>query len=470
MSFQKGNGEKMSTKKGLNFDSLISDPRQEIVKRWDREGFLEGIENPVAKINTALVLENQFSYLTEDGGTSIADVSVMKKLTIPMVRRVFPGLIAHDLVAVQPMSGPVGLAYALRRHRLSQNGGVEINGVSSDPASTSYQAPATRYANIEGDVDKAQPDSTWSGPVTGWAGERIGDDAKLFDSIDAGGGPTTYEAQEIGISVISKEIRAWTRKLRARFPIEVQQDLNAMHNIDIRRELTDVMSYEITAEIDQEILAAIKHRAQAGGVLTWTYNVTADGRWQIEKYRTLMTIINNAANEIAVANRIGAGNFIIASPRVCSVLESLPEFTIWTQDAKLNTLGTPAPNAKVGTVGRYGVYRDIFATSDYACVGYKGGSTNDAGIIYAPYVPVMFDEAKGPESFHTHLGVMTRYAIVSNLFGSENYYRYINVSFAGDVANSTVGTPAGDPFSNYERAPKEQETSNNWDSQGPSGP
>ena len=458
------------SKKSLNFDSLIADPRQEVVKRWDREGFLEGIEETNTKVSTALVLENQFSYLTEDGGTSIADVSVMKKLTIPMVRRVFPGLIAHDLVAVQPMSGPVGLAYALRRHRLSQYGGVEINGVSSNPADTNYQDPATRYANINADVDKAQPDSAHTGPVTGWAGERIGEDSKLFDSIDAGGGPTTYAAQEVGISVISKEIRAWTRKLRARFPVEVQQDLNAMHNIDIRRELTDIMSYEITAEIDQEVLAAIKHRAQAGGVLTWNYTTSADGRWQIEKYRTLMTVINNAANEVAVANRIGAGNFIITSPRVCSVLESLPEFTIWTQDGKVNTLGTPAPNAYVGTIGRYKVYRDIFATEDYAVVGYKGGSANDAGIIYAPYVPVMFDEAKGPESFHTHLGVMTRYAIVSNMFGSENYYRYINVSFVGDVANSTVGTPAGDPFSGYERTPQEEETTNNWDSQGPTGP
>jgi len=454
----------------LDFNSLISDSRQEVVQRWDREGFLEGIDDNSRKINTALVLENQFDYLTEDGGTSIADVSVMKKLTIPMVRRVFPGLIAHDLVAVQPMSGPVGLAYALRRHRLSQYGGVEIGGVSSDPSDSNYQACATRYANIEGDPDKAQPDPSWTGPVTGWAGERIGSDSKLFDSIEGCGGPTTYDAQEVGISVISKEIRAWTRKLRARFPIEVQQDLHAMHNVDIRRELTDLMSYEITAEVDQELLAAIVNRAQAGGVLTWTYNATADGRWQIERYRTLMTIINNAANEIAVANRIGAGNFIIASPRVCSVLESLPEFELWKQDAKLDTLGTAAPNAYIGTIGRYKVYRDIFATTNYCVVGYKGNSTNDAGIVYAPYVPVMFDEAKGPESFHTHLGVMTRYALVSNMFGSENYYRYITVNFTGDVADSTTGSPAGDPFSGYERTPKEEEVTNNWDSQGPTGP
>jgi hypothetical protein len=401
-----------------------------------------------------MILENQFAYLTENGGTSIADVSVMKKLTIPMVRRVFPGLIAHDLVAVQPMNGPVGLAYALRRHRISANGGVEINGVSSDPSDTSYQAPQNRYNNINGDVDKAQPDSTWTGPVSGYTGERIGSDSRLFNSVQTGGGPTTSDAQEVGISVISKEIRAWTRKLRARFPIEVQQDLSSMHNVDIRRELTDVMSYEITAEIDQEVLTAIKNRAQAGGGFTWTYNATSDGRWQIEKYRTLMTAVNMAANEIAVANRIGAGNFLIASPRVCAVLEALPEFKIWEMTGNLNTLGTAAPSAYIGTIGRFRTYRDIFATSDYIVVGYKGTSANDAGIIYAPYVPVMFDEAKGPESFHTHLGVMTRYAIVSNLFGSENYYRYITVSFAGDMANSIVGTPVGDPFSDYETTPQ----------------
>lgn len=460
----------MGKNKQLNLDSLISDPREEIVNRWDREGFLEDIDDPIKKVNTALILENQFDYLTEDGGTSIADVSVMKKLTIPMVRRVFPGLIAHDLVAVQPMSGPVGLAYALRRHRLSQYGGVEINAASSDPSDSNYQSCVDRYANIEADIDKAKPDPSWSGPVTGWAGERIGSDSKLFDSIDGCGGPTTYDAQEVGISVISKEIRAWTRKLRARFPIEVQQDLHAMHNVDIRRELTDVMSYEITAEVDQELLTALRNQAQTGGRLTWTYNATADGRWQIERYRTLMTIINNAANEIAVATRIGAGNFIVASPRVCSVLESLPEFSIWPQDAKLDTLGKAAPNTFIGTIGRYKVYRDIFASSNYALVGYKGTSTNDAGIIYAPYVPVMFDEAKGPESFHTHLGVMTRYALVSNLFGSYHYYRYIDVNFTGDVADSTPGSPAGDPFSGYERSPKEEEVSSNWDSQGPTGP
>jgi hypothetical protein len=447
----------------LDFNSLIADPRDEIVSKWDRKGFLEGID-PAKKTNTALVLENQLNYLTESGGTSIADVSVMKKLSIPMVRRLFPGLIANDTVAVQPMSGPVGLAYALRRHRLdSTNGGVTINGASGDPADSDYQAPQDRYNNIEGDVDKAQPDSGWSGPISAWAGERVGSDSRLFDSTQTGGGPTRSDAREVGITVISKEIRAWTRKLRARFPIEVQQDLNSMHNVDIRRELTDLMTYEITAEIDQELLSAIKEQGKLGGVLTWNYSTTADGRWQIEKYRTLMTIINLAANEIAVANRIGAGNFIIVSPRVASVLESLPEFQLWTSDGKVNHLGTAPTNAYIGTIGRYKVYRDIFAFDEYCAVGYKGTNANDAGILYCPYVPVMFDESKGPESFHTHLGVMTRYAIVSNLFGSQNYYRYINVQFTDDIADSIPDNTANDPFANYETQP----SVNEGEGQGP---
>jgi hypothetical protein len=449
-------------KNALDLESLVSDPREEIVRRWDRQNFLEGIESSTVKTNTALVLENQFNYLTESGGTSVADISVLKKLTIPMVRRVFPGLIAHDTVAVQPMSGPVGLAYALRRHRINQDGGVEY--YEQDTGDTDYPSAATRFADIYADMDYTKPQQDWLGPVSTWAAERQGSDHKLFDTIRSDQNRTEYPLEEVGISIFSKEIRAWSRKLRARFPIEVQQDLHAMHNVDIRRELTDAMSYEITAEIDQEILAAIKHTAKKGGVMSWTYNSTADGRWQIEKYRTLLTAVNLAANEIAVANRMAAGNFIIASPRVCAILEALPEFKLWETKGSLNALGSQYTQAKIGTIGRFAVYRDIFAgggngrgsvfQEEYIVVGYKGKSNNDAGIIYAPYVPVQFDEAKGPESFHTHLGVMTRYAIVSNMFGSENYYRYISVDFTGDIADSNATSPAGDPFANYETLPQ----------------
>lgn len=458
----------------LDFESLVADPRQEIVRKWDRDEFLEDIENPTVKTNTALVLENQFAYLTESGGTSVSDISVMKKLTIPMVRRVFPGLIAHDLVAVQPMSSPVGLAYAMRRHRISADGGVEYYDQTSDD--TGYPDAASRYADIENDIDKAQPQAGWTGPNNTWSGERQGSDSRLFDNLQSDNTVTTFDIQEVGISIISKEIRAKTRKLKARFPIEVQQDLHSMHNVDIRRELTDMLSYEVTAEIDQEILAAIKVNALNGGKFTWDYTTSADGRFEAEKYRTLITVINLAANEIAVANRIGAGNYLIASPRVCGVLESMPEFKAYEMSIKLNTYGTPAANSYVGTLGRFKVYRDVFTgfTADYILVGYKGTGNNDAGIIYAPYVPVMFDEAKAVESFQTNLGVMTRYAIVSNMFGSENYFRYIEVSFDDSKQPGPSSPEAGqpNPYDGYERAPKEiaadttDPEGTNWDTQG----
>ena len=449
--------------KGLDLNSLIADPRDEICARWNREGFLEGMDYQ-RKVNTALVLESQLQYLTESGGTSVADVSVLKKLSIPLARRVFPGLIANDLVAVQPMQGPVGLAFALRRHRLNENGGVEvIDGESADEGDTNYASPSDRYNDWNRDMERTKPNPAWTGPISAWAGERVGEDSRLFDSIQNNNGPTKFRAKELGISVVSKEIRALTRKLRSRFPVELQQDLQNMHNIDIRRELTDAMTYEITAEIDQECLEAIKNRAKLGGVMTWTYQAgahtaagEADGRWQLEKYRTLVTLINLAANEIAVDTRIGAGNFVVASPRVCGVLESLPEFTVAPYQASMKTLDTPVTSAYIGTVGRFKVYRDIFAAfdEDFIVVGYKGTSNSDAGIVYAPYVPVMFDEAKAPESFQTTLGVMTRYAMISNMFGTHRYYRYINIDFTGDVQNSVTSVQSTNPFANYEVAPQ----------------
>ena len=448
---------------GFDLNSLIADPRDEVVARWSKSGFLEGLDYG-RKVSTALILENQLDYLTESGGTSVSDVSVLKKLSVPLARRVYPGLIAHDLVAVQPMSGPVGLAYALRRHRLNENGGVEVmDGESADPSDSNYVSPAERYNDWNRDMERIRPDHTWTGPISAWAGERIGEDSRLFDSIQNNEGPTKFRAKELGISVVSKEIRALTRKIRSRFAVELQQDLQNMHNVDIRRELTDAMTYEITGEIDQECLEAIKNRAKLGGSMQWRYQVgghanpnDADGRWQLEKYRTLVTLINLAANEIAVDTRIAAGNFVIASPRVCAVLESLPEFTLAPFDAKIKTLDTPVTNAYVGTIGRFKVYRDIFAAFDehYILVGYKGSSNNDAGIVYAPYVPVMFDEGKAPESFQTTLGVMTRYAIVSNMFGTHRYYRYIAIDFGGDVQGSSSVTQTVNPFANYETAPQ----------------
>jgi len=235
----------------------------------------------------------------------------------------------------------------------------------------------------------------------------------------------------MGLSIESQEIVARTRKLKARWSLEAQQDLANMHNVDIEEELTDLLAYEISAEIDAEVKNNIIALAQVGGVLVWDYtgatvaNAKADGRWEQEKFRTLYTTMLKASNEIAQATRRGAGNFILASPGVVAALEALEQFAVSSVNTNLSTEVSGV--ARVGTVGRFTVYRDMFATADYAVVGYKGPKDNDAGIIYCPYIPLMFSRAVGQENFQPRIGVMTRYGLCNNLFGAELYYRYIDI-------------------------------------------
>jgi hypothetical protein len=219
-----------------------------------------------------------------------------------------------------------------------------------------------------------------------------------------------------------------------------------MHNIDLEEEMMDLMAYEIAAEIDRELVARIVSAAKAGGTLTWDYGNalgspgggTADGRWEQEKFRTLFTVILTAAEEIARATRRGAGNFVIVSPRVAVALQTLPEFDTAPVKADINSLAVGI--STIGTLNGMKVYRDTHSWVDYAVVGYKGQKENDSGIVYCPYIPVMFAKATGEESFSPRAGVMTRYGICDHLFGAQNYYRYIDVQ---GLSNSSVQTSTG---------------------------
>jgi hypothetical protein len=242
----------------------------------------------------------------------------------------------------------------------------------------------------------------------------------------------------MGLSVEKQTVEAKTRKLAARWSHEAQQDLKNMHNVDLAAQLSDLLAYEVAAEIDAEVKANIIALAQVGGVLVWDYTSAnfggADGRWEQEKFRTLYTVCLKASNEIAVATRRGAGNFILASPSVVAAIEALEQFAISSVATNLATEVSGV--AKVGTIGRFTVYRDMFATRDYAVVGYKGRDDADAGIVYLPYVPLQFLEAVGQDSFNPRIGVLTRYGLCNNLFGAENYYRYIDIRGLGDSALS----------------------------------
>jgi hypothetical protein len=442
---------------------------EQLLEKWDP--MIAHIKSEKKQILTAKLLENEEKWfnkqvLNENGGTAseagagcldgtvnqaitgLQGVAKYMGIAMPLVARVFPELITNDLVGVQPMFTPVGLAYALRYRYQSgaaagqeagyntvfpqYSGSVAGTGVTGAAAIAQYgNQPLIGQGGRIADITAAgiQPGS--DGYTTQF-GERLDTDGKVCD-VESG------NIREMGLTIEKKEITAHTRKLKARWTLEAQQDLANMHNVDVEEELTDLLAYEIAAEIDLEIKNRIIYLAVQGGVLTWNYgtvgnaNGTADGRWEQEKFRTLYTILLKASNEIAVATRRGAGNYVIASPGVVAALESLDNFLLSPVAASLNTEVSGV--AKVGTIGRFTLYRDSFAAQDYAVVGYKGPKDNDAGIIYCPYVPVMFSRTTQVESFQPVIGVMTRYGICDNLFGAQNYYRFISIQ---GLNNSTL--------------------------------
>lgn len=425
-----------------------------LVRKW--APMLEGLteESQVKNMAQLLETEDQYfnSYLGESGsvsqpgadgnmqvGNGNADafngIARYKKIAMPLVRRVFPELLANQLVGVQPMTGPVGLAYALRFRR--EDNGTELG----------YNVPDHRF----------------TGSYETSAGEALNEpDGKL-------GSDGTTSSSEAGLTLAQKEIKARTRKMKARWSIEAQQDLAAMQNVDVEEEMMDLLAYELQAEIDRELVARIHNAAVFGGSTTWTYGVsasqsgTADGRWELEKFKTLWTTIVHACEDINRTTRMGSGNYVICSPRVVTALSQIPGFSQYTGlSGSANTLS--AGVSLVGSLNGIKIYRDTFAyqtnfssngipganDNDFAVVGYKGGRENATGIIYCPYVPLMFAKASGEESFSPRAGVMTRYGIVDNLFGSHNFYRKINVvglsntgslgSFTGGSTDSFVDT------------------------------
>lgn len=439
---------------------------EKLLEKWDP--MISHIKSERKQIITAKLLENEETWfnrqiLSESGvsaevGAGCSDGSVNPAnnavqgiakymgIAMPLVARVFPELITNDLVGVQPMFTPVGLAYALRyRYQSGAAAGVEAgyNTVypeySGNAAGTGITGSAAiaQYGNHTTVNDAG---ATVAGITAGGvqAGSN-GYNTRFGERLDTGGKICDAESgniREMGLTIEKKEITANTRKLKARWTLEAQQDLANMHNVDVEEELTDLLAYEIAAEIDLEIKNRIIFRAVQGGVLLWNYgtvgnaNGSADGRWEQEKFRTLYTVLLKASNEIAVATRRGAGNFVIASPGVVAALESLDNFILSPVAASLNTEVSGV--SKVGTLGRFTLYRDSFANEDYAVVGYKGPKDNDAGIIYCPYVPVMFSRTTQVESFQPVIGVMTRYGICDNLFGAENYYRFIKITGLGN--------------------------------------
>lgn len=382
------------------------------------------IKNSNIEMMTAIMLENEFNYLKEQnlvseasytdgsfGSSNYATSGEFHKIAIPMVRRTFPNLIAHELVGVQPMTSPVGLAFALRFRA-----GSTYNGTSN--TELGYNT-----------VDKA-----YTGSLSTSAGEILGSNASPVVGLGIGSGE---QIKEVNLTIEKAQIEAKTRKLRSRWSLEVAQDLNAMHGLDIESEMMDMLGYELQAEMDREIVDAVKTAANNNsysyvsgklGTLSWSASDDFDGRWEHEKYRNLYNYAVRMANRVAITTRRGAGNFILANPTVCAALEGTSSFTIAPVNGNLNT-GTTSVEI-IGTLdGRMKVIRDTFSATDEMVVGYKGSAASgmDCGIIFCPYVSLMLSKVTFENSFQPSVGILSRYGLHANMFGSENYYQRMQI-------------------------------------------
>jgi hypothetical protein len=408
---------------------------QELAKKWSpilEEG--GPIRSDKIKKSTLIMLENQHNEMNEAttymGGQMGASApsysstnAMFQKIAVPMVRRTFPELIAHDIVGVQPMTGPVGIAFAMRFRGDSDYGnpasGVPTGGVNYE---IGYNYVNNAYSSRVGTSPSGTGATTVSGEVWGSKlGSGVGDDI----GIGRGSG---LHIREVNMTIEKAEIEAKTRKLRSRWSLEVAQDIKAMHNINIEDEMMDVLAYEITAEIDREIVQAIDDVAVLSNY-NWTNGSHYDGRWEHEKYRSLYNQMIRKANTIAVNTRRGSGNFVVASPVLSAAFEALSSFTVAPVNTDVNTAMTGV--ARIGSLdGRMTVYRDTFysESQEQYIVGYKGPSEFDAGIIYLPYIQLLPARATFEDSFNPAIGLMSRYAIHNHLFGAANYYQKVRIS------------------------------------------
>jgi len=463
---------------------------------------VKSIEDDHTRLNTAILLENQETWCLKEsgyhggghvsGGTSGAFGSIdnggagnalgnvdsyaagdarLPKILIPMIRRTFPELITNEIVGVQPMSGPVGLAFALRYRYETDALGTGIDGKStpnptgtagggtSDPDSdgkeVGYNYLDTRFTGTKSD------DLTGKTGVFDMAKEDQGV-AELLKNFEL-----TGDIPQMLVSFEKTAVEAGTRRLAARWSVELEQDLKNMNGIDIDTELTNAMSYEIQAEIDREmIMRMVQTALNAGeghGYSAWTPKL-ADGRWMAERNRDLYAKIIVEANRIAVRNRRGAANFLVATPKVCAILEMLPEFQWMSVNGSVNT--QPVGIARVGNLGgRFNVYRDTRTESqfsqvsksedtlgspvkrsaelNYVLMGYKGPEFYDTGIVYCPYIPVMVQRTIGPNDFAPRVGLLTRYGVVDNIFGAHLYYHIIICKDLESGGFDTSGEGAG---------------------------
>tara|TARA_B100001093_G_scaffold503374_1_gene557659 strand:- start:604 stop:1908 length:1305 start_codon:yes stop_codon:yes gene_type:complete len=414
------------------------------IKKW--APVLEHADAPAIKDNyrkavTAKLLENteialkqesaQFGSLTENNQTTSA-VGNFDPVLISLVRRAMPNLIAYDVAGVQPMSGPTGLIFAMKSRYndlVSSPKNAKIDA-ATDPEALGLAEPSTAFS--------AGGDPTTAGGTTGGLSKSAGEAAGTSGG-DAFG--------DMGFTIEKASVEAKTRALKAEYSMELAQDLKAIHNLDAESELANILSTEILAEINREVINTIKFVAKPGfqnDAVSPINNVfdlatDADGRWAVEKFKSLMFQLEIEANKIAVQTRRGKGNFVICSSNVASALAAAGSLD-YTPALSANLEVDDTGNTFAGVLnGRMKVYIDPYAgTQDFAVVGYRGPNPYDAGLFYCPYVPLTMVRAVDEATFQPKIAFKTRYGMTKNPF--------VDTVEGASASNAGVGSENTNPY------------------------
>lgn len=396
---------------------------------------LESPDAPAFKDNgrkaiTAVLLENQQkalaeersqnSYLTEDNTVGSGAIKSWDPVLISLVRRAMPNLISYDVAGVQPMTMPTGLIFAMRSQYQ--------NAAGANTAEALFH----------------KPDTAFSGPVTTAQGEALtgnGTNGNYDDPGTAGVAPATVQIGrtasgggfgQMGFTIDKTTVTATTRALKAEYTMEIAQDLKAVHGLDAEAELANILTTEIIGEINREMIDLVNIKAVTGGIVgdldgagvgtavgplgTFDLDTDADGRWAVEKFKSLVFQLELEANAIAKATRRGKGNFVICSSNVASALAAAGVLD-YTPALSANLQVDDTGNTFAGLInGRLKVFIDPYSTDDYITVGYRGPTAYDAGLFYCPYVPLTMVRAVDPDTFQPKIGFKTRYGLTANPF------------------------------------------------------
>ena len=439
---------------------------EHLQEKWSpvlNHGEAPAIQDRYKRAVTSVLLENQERALREErgmlnevavnslgagtiapGGSALASANTaglagFDPVLISLVRRAMPNLMAYDVCGVQPMSGPTGLIFAMRSRYENQAGEEALFNEPDTGFTGGYDANQGDYAVRAGDGTSAGGGSTSDGnnpallndaaPGTYEVGtkmsredlERMGESGRLF--------------REMSFSIEKTSVTAQSRALKAEYTLELAQDLKAIHGLDAEQELANILSSEVLAEINREVVRRVYTVAKKGAqnnVATpgvFDLDVDSNGRWSVEKFKGLLFQIERDANAIAQETRRGKGNFLICSADVASALAMAG---VLDYTSGLNGAGGPSigqvddtGNLSVGTInGRIKVYVDPYAANlsdkHYYVIGYKGTSPYDAGLFYCPYVPLQMVRSIDPNTFQPKIGFKTRYGMVSNPFVTTN--------------------------------------------------